>query len=431
MADEREQEKSFFTERYLGVAVLALLIVGVVYVLMPFMTALIWSMILAFSLWPAQRLLTRWFRGRRTLASVVVALFVSLLLVGPFVLLGVGLADDAKLLGLTTKKWIESADEKPPEWTLRVPVVGPKVEEYWTAFHKTKQKWLEQINKGIEEVPLKAVPVDHEDIKDLSPQEAIAAAINKPVEAAIEQDAIDKENAELEDSRILALVGKTLGLLQRWLINATVGILTGIFQIGLSGMLTFFILRDGQAIGARIAVAAHRIAGERGRNLIKVAGSTVRGVVYGIIGTAVAQGLLAGLGFGFAGVPAAALLGVVTFFVSAVPFGPPLVWVPATIWLFSSGKPGMGVFMLIWGFAVVSAVDNVIKPYLISHGTNVPFAVVLLGVLGGALAFGVVGVFLGPTLLAVVFRIVEDWSSTNVEIADSVTDVTSEADAVT
>jgi predicted PurR-regulated permease PerM len=404
------KSSGFRSERYLGMASLSLLIIGAVYVMMPFMTALMWSAILAFSLWPTQRLLTRWFRGRRTLASVVVALTVSLLLVGPFVLLGFGLADDAALLGVTTKKWLESAEEKPPEWTLRVPIIGESVEEYWVAFHQTKQKWLQQINKGMEDVPPKALVLDDDSGRNIpSPQETIVRELNKPEP---EVSAIEAEKSDvISESRIFEMVGKILVWAKQWLLDATLGVLKGMFQIVLSVMLTFFILRDGQAIGARIVVGAERIAGVRGQNLIKVAGSTVRGVVYGIIGTAIAQGLLAGLGLGLAGVPAAALLGFLTFFLSAVPFGPPLVWIPATVWLFSTDKPGWAVFMLIWGIFVVSGVDNVIKPYLISHGAKIPFAVVLLGVLGGALAFGLVGVFLGPTLLAVVFRLVEDWSS--------------------
>jgi predicted PurR-regulated permease PerM len=89
------------------------------------------------------------------------------------------------------------------------------------------------------------------------------------------------------------------------------------------------------------------------------------------------------------------------------------VWIPATIWLFSQGQTGWGVFMLIWGMFIVSGVDNIIKPYLISHGSKIPFVLVFMGVIGGALAFGLVGVFLGPTLLAVGYRIVEEWSSVN------------------
>jgi predicted PurR-regulated permease PerM len=392
-------------EQMLGMAALLLLLIGGFYILKPFMTAIMWSVILGFSLWPAQRLLSRWFGGRRTLAAVVVAVTVSLLLVGPIVLLGVGLAEDASSLGQATKKWVESASEKPPEWTKKIPLVGDQVEGYWTEFTLARKGWLERIDKGMMEMPPKAkiVGPDGEIIEDATlqthPLENLAATAASPSDSLV------------DDGKIFELVGRFFAWARTWLVGATVAVGMGVFQIALSIVLTFFILRDGQELGERLAVAASRIAGARGQRLINVAGNTVRGVVYGIIGTAVAQGILAGLGFGLAGVPAAALLGVLTFFLSAVPVGPPMVWIPATVWLFSQGKNGWGLFLLIWGMFVVSGIDNIIKPYLISHGSKIPFVIVFLGVIGGAMAFGLVGVFLGPTLLAVAYRVIEEWSS--------------------
>jgi predicted PurR-regulated permease PerM len=102
---------------------------------------------------------------------------------------------------------------------------------------------------------------------------------------------------------------------------------------------------------------------------------------------------------------------VLTFFFAVIPFGPPLIWLPATVWLFAQEKHGLALFMLIWGVFLISSVDNVLRPFLISQGTKLPFALIFCGVIGGALAFGLVGVFLGPTLLAVAFRLIEDWSS--------------------
>jgi predicted PurR-regulated permease PerM len=400
-------------EQLLGTGALLLLLVGGFYILKPFMTAIMWSVILGFSLWPAQRLLTRWFRGRKTLAAIVVAITVSLLLVGPIVLLGVGLADDADSLGKATKKWVESASEKPPEWTTKIPIVGDEVAGYWTEITLARKGWLARIDKGMQELPPKAkiVGPDDELIEPDVPQEGqftvqppAVNGVNPPLEE--EADVID-------DGKIFEMLGKFFAWARSWLVDATIAVGMGVFQIGLSIILTFFILRDGQELGARVAVAASRIAGARGQRLINVAGNTVRGVVYGIIGTAVAQGILAGLGFGLAGVPAAALLGVLTFFLSAVPVGPPMVWIPATVWLFSEGKTGWAVFMLIWGIFIVSGIDNIIKPYLISHGSKIPFIIVFMGVIGGAIAFGLVGVFLGPTLLAVAYRVIEEWSSAN------------------
>ena len=137
----------------------------------------------------------------------------------------------------------------------------------------------------------------------------------------------------------------------------------------------------------------------------------MRGVVFGILGTAIVQALVAGIGFTIAGVPGAILLAVLTFFFAVIPFGPPLIWLPAAFWLFTQHHTGMGIFMLLWGLLGISSVDNIVKPYLISQGSKMPFVLIFCGVIGGALAFGLVGVFLGPTLLAVAFRLIEEWSA--------------------
>jgi len=99
-----------------------------------------------------------------------------------------------------------------------------------------------------------------------------------------------------------------------------------------------------------------------------------------------------------------------TFFLSVVPMGPPLVWVPAAIWLFYQGSIGWGIFMIIWGLGV-SSIDNVLKPLIISRGSDMPFVLILFGIVGGALAFGFIGVFLGPTLMAIGFRVLAWWSN--------------------
>jgi predicted PurR-regulated permease PerM len=149
--------------------------------------------------------------------------------------------------------------------------------------------------------------------------------------------------------------------------------------------------------------------------LLEVAGNTVRGVVYGILGTGLVQAVMAGIGFVIAGVPGAALLALLTFFLSVVPMGPPLVWLPAALWLFHSGSTGWGIFMLVWGVAI-SSIDNVVKPWLISQGSDLPFILIFFGVLGGALVFGFIGVFIGPTLLAVGYRLIVEWSPAEKEV---------------
>ena len=186
-------------------------------------------------------------------------------------------------------------------------------------------------------------------------------------------------------------------------------LIAGLLQLGLAVLIAFFLYRDGEAAAVKIERITSRIGGTHGRHLLNVAGSTVISVVYGILGTALVQGVVAGIGFFIAGVPGATLLGLATFFLSAVPVGPPMIWIPATIWLLVQGSTGWAIFLGLWGLLVVSMVDNVLKPMIISHGSHLPFMLVLLGVLGGAAAFGFVGIFLGPTLLAVGYRIVNEW----------------------
>src|SRR6185369_4605690 len=118
--------------------------------------------------------------------------------------------------------------------------------------------------------------------------------------------------------------------------------------------------------------------------------------------------VMAGVGFVLAGVPGAGVLTLLIFFLSVVPGGPPLVLIPVIFWLFHQGSNGWGSFMIVWGIGV-SSIDNFIKPWLISRGSTMPFLLILFGVLGGAFAFGFIGVFLGPTLLAVGYRIIQVW----------------------
>jgi len=112
------------------------------------------------------------------------------------------------------------------------------------------------------------------------------------------------------------------------------------------------------------------------------------------------------------------VLGIVTFMLSLIPMGPPLVWIPATAWLVWKGDYGMAVFLGIWGMFIISGVDNVLKPYLISRGGNLPLVIVLLGVFGGLIAFGFIGLFIGPTLLAVAYSLLTDWSKSQARVDD-------------
>jgi predicted PurR-regulated permease PerM len=132
-------------------------------------------------------------------------------------------------------------------------------------------------------------------------------------------------------------------------------------------------------------------------------------VVYGLIGTALAQAAVAFVGFIIAGVPGAFLLAAVTFILSLIPMGPVVIWGGAAAWLYFHGSIGMAIFMLVWGVAVISSVDNFIKPILMSRAGNLSMLLVVLGVFGGAVAFGFIGLFIGPALLAVAWNVLRVW----------------------
>ena len=217
-------------------------------------------------------------------------------------------------------------------------------------------------------------------------------------------------SAAADTSLIIEPIKRAMPEISKWLLSHSIALGHGILQLSFSVFILFFFYRDGEALARRMDNAMFRIGGERARDLLKLAGSTVKGVVNGILGTALAQGVLAGIGFLIAGVPGALFLGLATFFLSVVPVGPPLLWLPAAAWLYFQGQVGWAIFMLVWGAAVISSVDNFLKPYLISQGASLPFILVLLGVLGGLVAFGFVGVFLGPTLLAVGYSLAREWT---------------------
>ena len=187
--------------------------------------------------------------------------------------------------------------------------------------------------------------------------------------------------------------------------------------LALSLVLVFFFYRDGPRLSAFVHSVLERLIGRRADHYLELVAATIQWVVNGVIGTAAAQAALAGIGLAIAGVPGVLPLALLTFVLSLIPMGPPLVWIPATVWLVGQEAYGMAIFLAVWGTFVISGVDNVLKPYLISRGGNLPLVVVLLGVFGGILAFGFMGLFLGPTLLAVAFSLLGDWVERTPQLA--------------
>jgi predicted PurR-regulated permease PerM len=336
-------------DRIVAITIALLLTAGCIVVLYPFVSALLWAVILCFVTWPTFLWGVRLLGGRRTLAATLMVLLIAGLLVAPLVAVCLSLADNVSHLTAVISQGLEHGLPDPPAWVADIPLVG----------HRLHMGW---------------------------------------------------QSLTHDSARVTAALQRLVVPVSTWLLSQGVALGAGVLYLLLSVVLLFFLYRDGAALAIRLQEVTRRIAGTRAQQLVDLAVSTVRGVVYGILGSLLAQGILAGVGFLVAGVPGAFLLGFLTLLLAIVPGGPVLLWLPASIWLYQQGATGWAIFLAVWGLLVVGTADNVIKPYLIGRGSDLPFILILLGVLGGAFAFGVIGIFLGPTLLAVGYTVARDWT---------------------
>lgn len=186
---------------------------------------------------------------------------------------------------------------------------------------------------------------------------------------------------------------------------------SGLAKLGMALMTLFFFYRDGINLIRQVRQALRNIIGNRIDGYIDSVGMTTRAVVYGIGLTALAQALLAGVGYYFADAPSPILFTIITFIVALIPFGTPFAWGGMAIWLLSQGHTIEGIGLGLWGILVISWVDNLIRPIVISGATKIPFIIIFIGVLGGLTAFGFVGLFIGPVVLAIGLAVWREWIS--------------------
>lgn len=334
--------------RFAGVAAVAMLVVGAIVVLRPFVAAGLFAAVFVLATWPLYLRLRRLLRGSDTWAAAVATALVIVLVLLPFAWLTQNAIDRVPAWFAVARGWVVDGLPPPPPWLPRIPIVGAMVDEYWRGF-----------------------AADPGALRDLG--------------------------------RRLVEVGRAP------LVAAGAVIGEGILQLALASFIGFFFYRDGETILRSLRAGVVRLAGALADDLIATVEATVRGVVLGIVGTAVAQGAVATIGFLIAGVPGPLLLGGLTALVSILPGGPVLVWLGATIWLLAQEQLGWAAFMVVWGAALISSIDNVLRPLLISRGASLSFALVFIGVVGGIIAFGFVGIFIGPTLLALCWRLWRTW----------------------
>jgi predicted PurR-regulated permease PerM len=187
------------------------------------------------------------------------------------------------------------------------------------------------------------------------------------------------------------------------------GVGRNLAKMGFAVLALFFLYLSGEDLLRQVRLAARGLLGARVEGYVEAIGATTRAVVYGLVLTALAQGVMAGIGYAAVGFSAPLLLGALTVLTALIPFGTPFVWGSLALWLVLTGETGKGLALFLWGAVVVSWVDNLVRPLVISSATRIPFLLVMFGVLGGVAAFGLIGLFLGPVVLAVALAVWREW----------------------
>ena len=337
------------TRTVLAVLLTLMLIGASFWILSPFLLSIIWAAMIVVATWPMMLQLQKRLRSR-ALAVTIMSGAMILVFVVPLVLAIKTLVDNAD----TIVEWARTLATKPippaPEWLARIPLVGAKLADGWTSLAAAGKEGL---------------------VQRLAPYATSAA---------------------------------------KWLADALGGF--GIFSIQF--LLTFIVAvvlyTNGEAARATLIQFGRRLAGERGEAVVVLAGQAIRAVALGVVVTALVQTILAGLGLAVAGIPFAGLLTCVILLLCIAQLGPILVLVPAVIWLFWNDETAWGTALLIWTLGV-GAIDNVLRPLLIRRGADLSLLLIFAGVIGGLISFGIVGLFVGPVVLAVTYTLLKEWMS--------------------
>jgi len=332
-----------------GVLAIVLLLGGTLWVLRPFLGPTIWATMVVVASWRLMLRVQRLLWNRRLPAVVVMTLLLLLLFVVPLVLALVTIVGNADRL----VEWARlAADWRPPEqapdWLRSLPLVGDAAEGLW-----------EQ---------LRAMGLDE----------------------------------------LLPKMSPYAGEVTRWFVAEVGSLGVVLFQFLLTAAIAAVMYAGGERAADQVRRFARRLGGERGEASVRLAGDAIRGVALGVGVTAAVQSLIAGVGLAVAGVPFAGLLTAVMFMLCVAHVGPLPVLVPAIAWAFWQGRTGWAILLIVVA-TVVTTLDNVLKPLLIRMGADLPLLLIFAGVIGGLFAFGLVGIFVGPVVLAVAYKLLDDW----------------------
>jgi predicted PurR-regulated permease PerM len=333
--------------RLLTVALLSGLVLLGFRVMAPFIVPVVWAAILAFVTWPAYARVLRACRGRSIIASLLMTTAVSLAVIAPLAWLAVLVRIELVHVWHDTQALLAGGVQLPPA-LLKLPWIGDQ---------------LRDLTLSIAQDP-----------------HVLGLQLRKIADHSFDQ--------------IAHLVG---------------GIGREAVKMALTAVSLFFIYRDGERLAAQLARALEQVIGPRIQHYLRAIEQTVKAVVYGLVLAALVQGVLVGLGYWVAGVGAPVFLAALTTVCGLIPFAAPAVWASVCVWLFFKGSTVASIGLLIWGGIIMGWTDHIVRPFLISREAEIPFLIVLFGVLGGLAAFGLVGLFVGPVILAVLLAIWREW----------------------
>ena len=334
----------------LSVLFIAAAIIASLWILQPFLPALIWATLIVVATWPLMRAAQRILWGKRGLAVIVMTIVLLLVVIVPLALAVMTIVEHADDFGDGLKALARAGVPPPPGWVEGLPLIGPKLAAEW---------------------------------------QAIAA---------------------LGAGELQARIAPYVKNIAAWFLSKAGTLAAFFLHLLLTAIISAILYYKGEAAAAGVRAFARRLAGSRGEQAITLAGQAIRAVALGVVVTAVVQALLGGIGLAVAGVPVAGFLTALIFVLAIAQIGPAPVLLLVVAWLYWSGDPVWGTAMLVWTL-LVGSLDNILRPLLIKRGADLPLVLIFAGVIGGLLAFGLVGLFVGPVVLAVTYTQLAAWVS--------------------
>ena len=335
-----------------GTMLAVLFIVGIIvanfFILKPFIPAFVWAVTIVVATWPLMLRLQTWLGGKRGFAVAVMTLALLLLFIVPFTLAIVTLLDHADMIKSSAESLKAQGLPPPPGWVSGIPLAGPKLAE----------SWRELASAGPEGLSARLVPY--------------------------------------------------AGKIVTWFVDQAGSIGMMFVQFLLTIIIAAILYAGGESAADAIRRFSRRLAGQQGDDVTVLAARAIRGVAFGVVVTALVQSALGGIGLAVAGVPAATVLTAIMFMLCIAQLGPALILFPAVAWLFWSDQILWGSVLLVWSL-VVTLLDNFLRPILIKKGADLPLLLIFAGVIGGLIAFGIIGLFIGPVVLAVTYTLLGAW----------------------